>query len=174
MNKSMLFIFLMLTNMSVSFSMTNNLTMYGTLVDEPCIIAPGDEAVSLNFGNVPDKNIYAYGRTGNEVFNIRLSQCDISIGQFVSVTFEGSENKKLPGYLSVSTSSPQPGFAIGIETLEGEFVPLGKKTDNISLNKNETSLKFKAHLKGEAEAIANHTLNIGSFNAAATFKLNYE
>lgn len=57
----------------------DNLYFHGTLVDEPCTIHPGDETVELPFGNIPDKNLYAYQRTPSKDFRIRLSECDLSL-----------------------------------------------------------------------------------------------
>lgn len=67
----------------------DNLYFHGTLVDEPCTIHPGDETVELPFGNIPDKNLYAYQRTPSKDFRIRLSECDTSIGKRVTVMFAG-------------------------------------------------------------------------------------
>lgn len=40
-----------------NISMVNanpNMRFYGELVDDPCVINPGDETVILTFGNVPE------------------------------------------------------------------------------------------------------------------------
>ncbi|MCW2257493.1 type 1 fimbria pilin [Providencia alcalifaciens] len=156
------------------FAIPDNLHFHGILVEEPCTIKPGDESVRLDFGNVPDKNLYAYGRTVSEAFTINLSECDTSIGKSVNVTFFGTANLALPGYLALQNSSSANGFAIGIEDIDGTFLPVNIQSNKLSLQNGTTALKFKAYLKGEPDAISNREIKRGPFNAIATFKLDYE
>lgn len=78
---------------SAAFAIPDNLYFHGILVDEPCTIKPGDETVVLDFGNIPDKNLYAYKRTPSKLFQLRLSECDLSIGKSVKITFKGKASK---------------------------------------------------------------------------------
>ena len=82
---------------SAAFAIPDNLYFHGILVDEPCTIKPGDETVVLDFGNIPDKNLYAYKRTPSKLFQLRLSECDLSIGKSVKITFKGEENQAMAG-----------------------------------------------------------------------------
>ncbi|MBP6081766.1 MULTISPECIES: fimbrial protein [unclassified Providencia] len=152
----------------------DNLYFHGILVSEPCVIKPGDESIRLDFGNVPDKNIYAYGRTVSEAFSINLAECDTSIGKSVNVTFSGTPSLVLPGYLALQDNSRADGFAIGIEDETGTFLPINTKGEKLPLSDGSTQLKFKAYLKGEPDAIAQQKIKRGPFNAIATFKLDYE
>lgn len=165
---------LMLPVSGASIAIPDNLHFHGILVEEPCIIKPGDESVRLNFGNVPDKNLYAYGRTVSEAFTINLSECDTSVGKSVNVTFFGTSNSVLPGYLALQNSSHASGFAIGIEDADGAFLPVNTQGEKMPLQNGETALKFKAYLKGEPEAISKQAIKRGPFNAITTFKLDYE
>ncbi|MEY0891466.1 fimbrial protein, partial [Providencia rettgeri] len=114
-----LILMFMLSYIGSASAIPDNLHFHGILVEEPCIIKPGDESVRLDFGNVPDKNLYAYGRTVSEAFTINLSECDTSVGKSVNVTFSGTANMALPGYLALQSSSNASGFAIGIEDADG-------------------------------------------------------
>lgn len=169
-----LMLMLLLPYAGTVFAIPDNLHFHGILVEEPCTIKPGDESVRLDFGNVPDKNLYAYGRTVSEAFTINLSECDTSIGKSVNVTFIGTSNLALPGYLALQTSSSSKGFAIGIEDTDGSFLPVNTQSSKLSLQNGTTALKFKAYLKGEPDAINNREIKRGPFNAIATFKLDYE
>lgn len=170
----MLMLMLMLPFTDTVFAIPDNLHFHGILVEEPCTIKPGDESVRLDFGNVPDKNLYAYGRTVSEAFTINLSECDTSIGKSVNVTFFGTANLALPGYLALQNSSRAAGFAIGIEDVDGSFLPVNTQSSKLSLQNGTTALKFKAYLKGEPNAISHKEIKRGPFNAIATFKLDYE
>ena len=159
---------------SFMLAITNNLKLHGFLVEEPCIIKPGDEAILLDFGNVPDKNLYAYGRTTSEAFSINLIECDTSIGNSVNITFSGTPSIPLPGYLALQDSSSASGFAIGIEDDAGLLLPINEIGEKLPLSDGATQLKFKAYLKGEPSAISQQQIKRGPFNAIATFKLDYE
>lgn len=173
---SILFIlaFSLLTRVAVAAS--DNLYFHGILVDEPCTIRPGDETVELDFGNIPDKNLYAYQRTPSKLFQIRLSECDLSIGKSVKITFKGDENQAMPGqgFLAISPGSKASGIAVGLESENGNALPVNKETDKITLNSDDTILNFYAFIQGEPDAIANKSIKRGPFSAIATFHLNYD
>lgn len=157
-----------------ALAIPNNLHLHGFLVEEPCTIKPGDDAILLDFGNVPDKTLYAYGRTTSEAFAINLIECDTSIGNSVNITFSGTPSLPLPGYLALQDSSSASGFAIGIEDDTGLLLPINEIGEKLPLSNGATQLKFKAYLKGEPNAITQQQIKRGPFNAIATFKLDYE
>ncbi|WP_193016281.1 fimbrial protein [Proteus sp. FME41] len=161
---------------SPAFSAPDNMYFHGILVDEPCTIKPGDETVELDFGNIPDKNLYAYQRTPSQLFQIRLSECDLTIGKSVKITFKGDENQAMAGqgFLAISPSSQAAGIAVGLESENGNALPVNKETDKLSLNADDTILNFYAFIQGEPDAITNQSIKRGPFSAIATFHLNYD
>lgn len=68
---------------STAFAIPDNLYFHGILVDEPCTIKPGDETVVLDFGNIPDKNLYAYKERQASYFNY---VCQNAISQSVKAS----------------------------------------------------------------------------------------
>ena len=152
----------------------DNLYFHGTLVDEPCTIHPGDETVELPFGNIPDKNLYAYHRTPSKDFRIRLSECDTSIGRRVTVMFAGDENPFISGALAISPGSQAEGIAVGLENADGTALAVNEVSPQITLNDGLTLLNFRAYVQGEPDALANKTIKRGPFSAIATFHLNYD
>ncbi|HGN0343787.1 TPA: fimbrial protein [Proteus mirabilis] len=161
---------------STAFAIPDNLYFHGILVDEPCTIKPGDETVVLDFGNIPDKNLYAYKRTPSKLFQLRLSECDLSIGKSVKITFKGEENQAMAGegFLAISPGSQASGIAVGLESENGNALPINKETDKMSLTAGDTILNFYAFIQGEPDAIANKSIKRGPFSAIATFYLNYD
>ncbi|HCH49127.1 TPA: type 1 fimbrial protein [Escherichia coli] len=161
---------------ATALSAKDNMYFHGILVDEPCTIKPGDETVELDFGNIPDKNLYAYQRTPSKPFQIRLSECDLTIGKNVRITFKGDENQAMAGqgFLAISPASQASGIAVGLESENGNALPVNKETDKLSLNANDTILHFYAFIQGEPDAIANQAIKRGPFSAIATFHLNYD
>ncbi|MGR6438694.1 fimbrial protein [Proteus mirabilis] len=160
---------------SAAFAIPDNLYFHGILVDEPCTIKPGDETVVLDFGNIPDKNLYAYKRTPSKLFQLRLSECNLSIGKSVKITFKGEENQAMAGRI-FGNKSGQPSFWYcgGIESENGNALPINKETDKMSLTAGDTILNFYAFIQGEPDAIANKSIKRGPFSAIATFYLNYD
>ncbi|MEW5558814.1 fimbrial protein [Enterobacter asburiae] len=152
----------------------NNMRFHGALVAEPCVIPPGEESITLDFGTVVDKYLYLNTRTVGQAFNIRLMNCDLSLGNIVSVTFSGMESIGLPGLLAVDTGSGAQGIAIGLETSEAKPVLLNKATDQFALQAGNNLIAIRAYVQGEPEAIRTQGITRGAFTATATFSLSYE
>ncbi|HHK8152451.1 TPA: fimbrial protein [Serratia marcescens] len=157
-----------------SVAQADNVRLHGALVAEPCVIAPGDEDVRLDFGTVIDKYLYANERTHGQAFDIRLTECDLSLGKTVKVTFIGPENPSLKGLLAIDGSSKASGIAIGMETLSGQPLPLNKAGEGYRLVGGNNTLTVLAYVQGEPEAIAQRRIVRGPFSAIATFSLEYE
>ncbi|CUZ17754.1 MULTISPECIES: fimbrial protein [Serratia] len=152
----------------------DNLYFHGELVAEPCVIPPGSEIVPLDFGTVIDKYLYSYQRTLPIPLSIQLAECDLSLGQSLTVTFVGSENGSLPGYLALDTGSQARGVAIGLESMEGKSLPLNKRGEKISLVSGNNQIRLQAYIRGEPLALQSRTIVRGDFSAAVTFNLEYE
>ncbi len=133
-----------------------------------------DETVELPFGNIPDKNLYAYQRTPSKDFRIRLSECDTSIGRRVTVMFARDENPFISGALAISLGSQAEGIAVGLENADGTALAVNEVSPQITLNDGLTLLNFRAYVQGEPDALANKTIKRGPFSAIATFHLNYD
>ncbi|CFQ83167.1 type 1 fimbrial protein [Yersinia massiliensis] len=149
----------------------DNMRFHGALVAEPCTIRPGDEAITMSFDPVVDKLIYSRQRTLGKQFEIHLVDCDITLGNIVTIKFTGNNNPKLPGLLAVS--DPDMGVGIGIETLAGNLLPLDQSSDEMILSNNSNTISLKAYVQGEPDAISQRTIKRGEFNAVATFNLQY-
>lgn len=152
----------------------DNMRFHGALVAEPCIIPPGDQNITLDFGTVIDKYLYLNTRTHSQPFEIRLTECDLSLGKTVKVTFSGNENQMLPGLLALEAGSQANGIGIGMETQDGELLPLNKAGPGYGLVSEANTLTIRAYVQGEPKAITDQTIERGRFNAIATFSLEYE
>lgn len=153
---------------------SNNLKLHGALVAEPCTLLPGDESVQLDFGTVIDKYLYQNQRTLSKPFQLRLADCDTSLGKVVKVRFSGTESLALPGLLALDGSSQAQGVAIGFETPQGQPLLLETATQDNLLGNGNNIVLIKAYVRGESNAIANKTIQLGAFSAVATFTLLYE
>ncbi|OAT24998.1 fimbrial protein [Proteus myxofaciens] len=168
---------LLLSALSPVYGIDNNLRLHGVLVEEPCVIKPGDETVKIDFGNIPDKTFYiGAGRTTSQNFAIHLSECDLSINSKVKVTFKGEENQAMAGqgFLALNANSQASGIAIGLENADGSLLKINQESSDIALTSGDSILRFKAFIQAEPTAIANRAIKRGTFNAIATFHLNYD
>ncbi|WP_049242258.1 fimbrial protein [Serratia marcescens] len=161
-------------NAGVALAAANNLRLHGALVAEPCVIAPGDEEIALDFGTIIDKYLYLNTRTLGQTFEIHLAECDISLGKTVAITLLGTESLALPGLLAINADSQAKGIAIGLETPEGKALPMNKTSDKYSLRAGGNSVALQAYVRGEPQTIERKTIGRGAFGAVATFRLEYE
>ncbi|WP_424837976.1 fimbrial protein [Serratia inhibens] len=152
----------------------NNVYLHGALVAEPCVIAPGDEEIALDFGTIIDKYLYLNTRTLGQAFEIHLEECDLTLGKTVNVTFTGIENSALPGLLAVDGGSAATGIAIGLETPSAKPLPLNKASDKSLLQEGSNIIALKAYVQGEPNALRDQSIERGPFSAVATFRLKYE
>ncbi|WP_154753652.1 fimbrial protein [Erwinia sorbitola] len=167
-------IILILLLLSQSVRSAVNMHLYGALVAEPCVIPPGEENITLDFGAVIDKYLYINNRTPGQAFVINLTQCDLSLGNVVDITFTGKESPNLTGMLALAPESQASGVAIGMETPDGNFLPLNKKVQSYPLAAGTSAVTVHAYLQGEPAAIINERIVPGPFSAVATFNLKYQ
>jgi len=152
----------------------NNVRLYGALVAEPCVIPPGEEEVTLDFGTIIDKYLYLNSRTPSQLLSIHLMQCDLNLGKTMKITFIGTENAALPGLLAINGGGSVGGIAIGLETQQGEALLINQFSGKYLLQKGDNRIVLKAYVQGEPKAIRDKAIMRGPFMATATFKMEYE
>ncbi|CAI0882361.1 Major MR/P fimbria protein precursor [Serratia entomophila] len=145
----------------------------GVLVAEPCVIPPGKENIELDFGTVIDKYLYLNQRTPGKEFSLQLTECDLSLGETVSVSFSGTESVALPGLLAINSGGAS-GIAIGLENTAGELLTLNQPAGKQRLQAGSNIITLRAYVRGEPEAIKNSAIGRGAFSAVATFLLHYD
>lgn len=151
-----------------------NMRLHGALVAEPCTLLPEDESVQLDFGTVIDKYLYLNTRTHSKPFQLRLMDCDTSLGKTLKITFSGTESVALPGLLVPDGGSEAKGIAIGLETHDGQALALNQQSPSQEIMDGSNIITLQAYVKGEPEAITNKAIERGVFTAVATFSLEYE
>lgn len=152
----------------------SNLKLHGALVAEPCTLLPGDESVQLDFGTVIDKYLYLNGRTHGKAFQLHLIDCDTNLGKTLKMTFGGTESIQLPGLLALDGGSQASGVAIGMETPQGQPLPLNQQSGAYTLTDGSNVINLQAYVRGEPTAITHKTIGRGVFTTIATFTLDYE
>ena len=152
----------------------DNLRFSGQLVAQPCIIDEGSESRELNFNSVIEKSLYVYGRSYSRPFSLLLSECDLSVGKNVRISFDGQRSLALPDLLAITEGGETSGIAVGLETADGSPLALGKKTSDYQLKAGSNEIFFQAYIQAEPEALTKKNIVLGPFTAVATFYLEYE
>ncbi|EEA6010516.1 fimbrial protein [Salmonella enterica] len=162
---------------------TGKIIFTGTITNSPCDIAPGDDAITVPFGQISYRKLNAAdATTDSKPFTIHLQNCAFdpndagsnpagSAGKMSKVTVSFSGTADTSGKAYVSTGSAQH---VGVQLL---------KSDNISLITPNTPMP-----DGEAQQLqaGNNELNFfarlialtdaatpGDVNASVTYTLKY-
>ncbi|AHG22489.1 hypothetical protein Z042_24920 [Chania multitudinisentens RB-25] len=160
--------------LSVPVQAVENLLFKGTLVNAPCTLRPGSEALELSFGTVIDKYLYSNTRTPTKPFKVYLDDCDTAVMTGVKLTFIGTESSALPGLLALDAASIARGVAVGIETNGGQALPLNVQGPLTLLVPGDMAVALQAYVQAEPAALANREIVQGPFMATATFMLEYQ
>nr|WP_051516373.1 fimbrial protein [Pantoea sp. IMH] len=155
-----------------AMAVTDNLQFSGNLVADPCVLDPETENIELDFGTIIDKYLYINKRVHSQPFTVRLLECNLTLGNTVSLTFSGTADNELTDMLAVTGAAS--GIAIGLETTDGTALPFNQATPMMALTAGTTDLVFNGYVQGKPTAIQNRSIVRGAFNATANFTLTYE
>ncbi|MFP2237305.1 fimbrial protein [Pseudescherichia vulneris] len=154
------------------YAIENNLSVTGTLVNEPCELDPSTSALNVAFGTVIEKNLYSDTRITGLPLVIKLVNCDLSLGSQVALTFKGTESTALPGFLA-TTGAGSSGVVIGLALPDGTPLAFNQQTPAWTLTGENNTLTLNAYVAAEPEAISAKSLTPGDFTATATFEVSY-
>ncbi|MFZ4214123.1 fimbrial protein [Pantoea endophytica] len=167
---------LIFLNSLISFTAAaTDVNFQGRLIDDACQIAQPGVPLEVDFGQIAVNSLYDNTRTAGKSFTVSLINCNVSVAQSVSVTFEGSPDAGgLAGYLAIAPSSTASGIGIGIETESGDLIALGTASPATELVNGTNDIVFKSFVQGQPDSIANKTIAAGDFNSMATLSFNYQ
>ncbi|WP_436876551.1 fimbrial protein [Siccibacter turicensis] len=156
------------------FAAEDNVHFSGALVSEPCTLPDTDADIKLDFGSIIKKSLYEYQRTMSKPFEIHLQDCDPSLMQTVSVTFQGTADAELKDMLAIDASSTAKGVAIGLELADGTPLPLNKAGPFSQLSAGNNTLTFNAYVQAKPGFLENNNIVAGNFSTIGTFVLAYQ
>lgn len=140
----------------------------GTLVADPCQVAVGDEAQEVPFGNIPSKTFFNNVQSAPEAFDITLTECDLSLGNQVFVTFSGEKDATHSDLFAVTGTAT--GIALHISDHTGAQVTPDGEQVPVPLAEGDTQLTWQARV----QSTAGRNVTEGDFQAVVTFTLRYE
>lgn len=151
----------------------DNLRFKGNLVEQACIIRPGDEAITLELWDLTSKHLYINTRSVGKRFTLHLDDCNTTISDSVTILFGGVENRALPGLFALDGGSGASGIGLGLETLSDKPVPVNKVGDEQTLTPGNNVIDLKAYVQGEPDALRDKTIGYGTYRVTSTFTLDY-
>ncbi len=164
---------LVVTSAAVMAESSTRINYSGTLIALPCTIVPGMENLYVDMGITATKSLYRFNRTAGKVIEFYLEDCDTSLGNAVTATFTGPMTSE--GLLQFTPSSEAKGAGIGLEYLDGRPIPINDgNVYKVPIRDGDMTIRMKAYVQGEANALANKTLVPGEFNAVLTYTMSYE
>lgn len=166
MNRSLFPVFLLIYSAS-AFSDTD-VVFDGVLIAEPCSISPSSEEQVVDFKNIPSKTFISNNRTVPEKFGLQLKECDLSLGQTVTVSFKGRESDNAAG--NFATDGDAKGISIALEDSKGNPVHPNQPAEAISLNEGDTLLEYNAYIQADDYS----RVDFGDFTSSVTFSFEYE
>ncbi|EMC4643179.1 fimbrial protein [Salmonella enterica] len=153
----------------------------GTITNSPCDIAPGDDAITVPFGQISYRKLNtANATTDSKPFTIHLQNCAFdpnettiagSAGKMSKVTVSFSGTADTSGKAYVSTGSAQH---VGVQLLKGDNTSLITPNtpmpdgDAQQLQAGNNELNFFARLIALTDAATP-----GDVNASVTYTLKY-
>ncbi|EAB9334054.1 fimbrial protein StdA [Salmonella enterica subsp. enterica serovar Kiambu] len=153
----------------------------GTITNSPCDIAPGDDAITVPFGQISYRKLNtADATTDSKPFTIHLQNCAFdpnettivgSAGKMSKVTVSFSGTADTSGKAYVSTGSAQH---VGVQLLKGDNTSLITPNtpmpdgDAQQLQAGNNELNFFARLIALTDAATP-----GDVNASVTYTLKY-
>lgn len=153
---------------------SSEISFSGTLIEEPCTLDPNDNAINLDAGTVINKMLYSHTRTNGLPFALHLLECDLSLGNNVTLTFNGVEDLEQPGLLAFDASSTASGVALGIETLEHVLLPINQPLSKIELEPGNNQIDLMIYISASLDAIKEKKILPGSLSGLMSFGLEYE
>nr|WP_282553593.1 fimbrial protein [Providencia sneebia] len=140
----------------------------------PCTINPLFENFGVDMGTIVAKELYLHQRTTGKQFDFELEDCDTSLGNWITATLTGNSNAQ--GLLNFDAGSERAGADIGIETMNGMQLPINpaEPYPAHAIQDGTTTIRLKAYVQGNSEAIASQSITPGFFTATLTYTLGYE
>ncbi|EPZ1700411.1 type 1 fimbrial major subunit FimA [Salmonella enterica subsp. enterica] len=145
----------------------------GEIVNAACAVDAGSSDQTIRLGQVRSSKLTADGNVSSPVgFAIQLDDCDTTVAGTASVAFTGSEVSGKNNVLAVQATGAGAATNVGVQILDSHSQPLqldGTNFGSTILLTNGTNT-----IPLQARYIATGAATVGTANADATFKIQYQ
>ncbi|EEY4580045.1 fimbrial protein [Salmonella enterica subsp. enterica] len=160
---------------------SGKITFTGTITNSPCDIAPGDDAITVPFGQISYRKLNAAdATTDSKPFTIHLQNCAFDAGSSdvsgsaglmskVTVSFSGTGDNTHHAYISTGSAEH-----VGVQLLKSDNSTIIEPNtpmpdvDAQQLQNGNNELNFFARLIALSTGVTP-----GDVNASVTYKLKY-
>lgn len=167
---------LLLCSFTAQAANSNDIQYSGTLIALPCTVDPLSENIAADFGSNINAKDLANGQRiySREDILFHLMDCDISLGNTISVKFSGASTTA-NGLLNVDADSEASGITVGLETPSGMVLPINnyQVTPVLPITDGDMNIRIRAYLQ-VAEGMTMASITPGFFTATLTYSLIYE
>lgn len=146
-----------------------DLNFRGVLGAEPCNLSTDTQDQVVEFPSIARRAFKNNPRSAPKKFELKLLDCDLSLGESVKVTFYAEESSTQPGTFAMTDGDAQ-GIAIAIESASGEAVKPAVAMRPVLLTEEGNVLGFNAYIQGNDYA----AIKEGEFSASVKFILEYQ
>ena len=147
---------------------------YGSIIDAPCSIAPGDDKQRIDMGQIANVALKDGGKSTPEKFYIHLVNCDNSTAKTVTTTFSGPISAGNADLLGITGSAR--GASLAITDGAGALIKLNTPTQPQGIDNHTNILNFSAYLQGDMGTDGKTAAEIvpGDFSTTTTYTLSYQ
>ncbi len=145
---------------------------YGSIIDAPCSIAPGDDNQRIDMGQIANVALRNGGRSTPENFYIHLENCDPGTLKTVTTTFAGPQSAGNAELLGITGTAR--GASLAITDGSGTLIKLGEATAPQGIQEHTNILNFSAYLQGDMKDDVGVEIIPGDFTTTTTFTLAYQ
>ena len=150
----------------------------GTVINAPCSIAPGDEDINVDMGQVANKVLETGNKYSQNVsYTIHLQDCNLAAQTAgsveypamskVAVSFAGTPDSSATELLANTGSAK--GAGIRLIDANGDLLKVGDTSKDINLVTGNNELVFAARVESNTQPVST-----GTIVSQATYALNYK
>ncbi|CAM4237035.1 fimbrial protein [Serratia silvae] len=148
---------------------------YGSIIDAPCSIAPGDDNQRIPMGQIANVALKDGGKSTPENFYIHLENCDVTTGKSVTTTFTGPTSAGNANLFGITGTAR--GASLAITDGSGTLIKAGQPTAPQTIQNHTNILNFSAYLQGDMnggeDGKSAAEIVPGDFSTTTTFTLTY-
>lgn len=150
---------------------TGKIEFKGELVNSACGLAPNSSPVEVDFGQIPTSQLKDQQRAGSVQKNIELQDCDTTVAQHATVTYNPTTVDVSDATLAAFTSGSAKGAGIGLVDNGNQDVTWGQKSSPVNLTDGTNTIPFVAYLKADSASAA---VTPGDFVSTINFQIDYQ
>ncbi|PRD13697.1 fimbrial protein [Pantoea coffeiphila] len=143
----------------------------GSLVNSACGLAANSSPVMVDFAEITTAALKNGARAGNEKKNIELQNCDITVAQHATVTYQPNTANPNDASLAAMLSGTAKGAGIGLTDNAGKDVVWGQASSPVNLTNGKSVIPFMAYVKADNSSSA---VEPGDFTSQINFQIDYQ